>query len=437
MSKKTLMDDFQESRRLLMMGFMQNATKSGIIDTSRTDFMQNTGIDLLDYINGTIDPEDLSYQTGLAYGRVSLYAGKTSSGKTSAAIQIAKNMTHGIDGSQIYHLDLERSTKPVRIKALTGLTESELFDDGYYNLIQRDLYTETLHSLIDSLYNFKKEHKSELLIDLEDSSSKIQKVYPPTVIILDSLAMLTSKKNIENDEISGNMSGSANALMNNKMFTQNVGKLEETNIHLFIINHINDGINIGIVPRSADMQYLGQNETLNGGKTSVYVSDLLLKFVATSTKFGGEKDNKYGDNIQGFAIKVQIIKSRNTTAGISFELIYDQVTGINNELSNLEAFINFGIVEGKSSFTFPDNPDIKFTRKNFLDKLSDNPSLVDSYNVARFKLRDSLVNRVGNFGVDDINVTEDVVSVEQEVKSTRKRKSVVEVEETTQEEILE
>jgi RecA/RadA recombinase len=425
------------SRKNIMADFVKSATKSGIIDTSRTDFMQNTGIDLLDFVNGTQDPETSLLHTGLAYGRVSLFAGKTSCGKTSAAITVAKNMTWNVDGSQIYHLDLERSTKPIRIKALTGLTEAQLFNDGYYNLIQRDLYTETLHSLIDSLYNFKKDHKDELMIEMEDSSGKVQKIYPPTVIILDSLAMLTSKKNIENDEISGNMSGSANALMNNKMFTQNVGKLEETNIHLFIINHINDGINIGIVPRSADMQYLGQNETLKGGKTSVYVSDILLKFVATSTKFGGEKDNKYGENIQGFAIKVQVIKSRNTTAGISFELIYDQVMGINNELSNLEAFINYGIIEGKSSFTFSDNPDIKFTRKNFLDKLRDNPSLVDSYDVARFKLRELLVNRVGNFGVEDVNVIENVVSVEQEVKSTRKRKSVVEAEETTQEEILE
>lgn len=428
------------SRKKLMAEFVKSATKSGVIDTTRVDFMQNTGIDLLDYVNGTIDPEDLSYQTGLAHGRVSLFAGKTSCGKTSAAIRIAKNMTWNVEGGQIYHLDLERSTKPIRIKALTGLTEAQLFSDGYYNLIQRDLYTETLHSLIDSLYHFKKDNKADLMIDMEDSSGKIQSVYPPTIIILDSLAMLTSKKNIENDEISGNMSGSAQALMNNKMFTQNVGKLEETNIHLFVINHINDGINIGIVPRSADMQYLGQNETLKGGKTSVYVSDLLLKFVATSTKFGGEKDNKYGDNIQGFTIKVQIIKSRNTTAGISFELVYDQVTGINNELSNLEAFINYGIIEGKSSFTFFDNPDIKFTRKNFLDKLKDNPSLVESYNKARFKLRELLVNKIDNFGLEeDSDENIDNIPVEQEVKTTssRRRKSVVEVEETTQEENVE
>ncbi len=420
------------SRKNIMAEFVKGATKSGVIDLNRVDFMQNTGIDLLDFVNGTVDPDLNLYHTGLAHGRILYMIGKSSSSKSSTAVQIAKNMTYSIPNAQVYHLDLERSTKLLRIKALTGLSEAELLEDNYYNLIQRDLYTETLHSLIDSLYHFKKDHKDELLIDMEDSSGKVQKILPPTVIILDSLALLVSKKNIDNDEIGSNMSGSATALMNNKMFTQNQGKLEEANIHLFIINHINDGINIGIVPRSADIQYLGQNETLKGGRTSQYLADVLLKFVATSTKFGGEKDNKYGEDIQGFVIKVQIIKSRNTTAGISFSLIFDQVRGINNELSNLEALIENKILTGTSSFTFSDNPDIKFSRKNFLDKLYNSESLQESYNKALLKLKAILISRIveAKEEEDDSNT-----EVEPEVKSTRKRKTSVE--ETAQEEVLE
>lgn len=422
------------SKGNIMADFAKSMASSQIIDLSRTDFIQSTGFDILDIQNATLDLETNKIHAGLAYGRILSIIGRSSTGKSTLAIQMAINMTKGLENSQIYHLDIERATKPIRIKNISGLTDSQLFDDNYYNLIQRDLSTETVHNLISSLYEFKKANKKKLLMDIVDSAGDVQKVLPPTVIILDSLALMTSKKNLDDDDIGGNMAGSQNANINNKLFLQNHGKLEEANIHLFIINHITTKINIGFLPVAADIAFLGQDEALKGGKSAVYLSDCMIK-VTSGDKIGPGKKYDYGDTFTGFLIKNKLIKSRNAASGMEQIMVYDQNRGVQNELSNLEAFISnnllgTGKIGNAKSYYFKELENKTFTRKTFLDLLKKDQEFMEVYKKYIVILKDLLVTKINETEVLDGEDIDNVV-----VKTTRKRKTIVEEDE--QEEILE
>jgi RecA/RadA recombinase len=418
-------------KKRIMQDFDKSMAKDGVYNKEIVEFTQNCGLDLIDIMNGDADYATGKIYTGLAYGRITYIFGLSGTGKTTLAIQMALGLTKGMENSSVYHLDIERACKTLRIKKLAKMNDDELFgDDGFYNLVQRDISLEMLHNLIKKIHDFKRENEKELLTPIEDSTGEIQNVLPPTVIVLDSLAMLTTDKTIESEELSSLMAGSITALNNNKLFIQIHGKLEAANIHLFVINHITTKVNTSFIPQAAQMNFLKQDESLKGGATSRHLANLMIRITTTSEKFG-VKDEKYGEGYRGYINKLQFTKTRDTTAGIDFAMVYDQARGYQNELSNLEAFYDNGLLEGKSSFNFPGS-DIKFTRKTFLTKLESDENLQKVYKETLLKLKRLLVTRVAEENVEDENVV-----VEQEVKSTRKRKSVVEVEETTQEEASE
>jgi RecA/RadA recombinase len=422
------------TKKNIMNMFAKDMKKSGVLELSRVDFMQSTGFDLIDINNGSIDKETGKIHMGFNHGRIFYTLSRPGCGKTALCIQIAKNMCHNFPNSQIYHLDIEHGTNSIRIKNLTGISEKEVYnpdkdefnDDVFYYLIQRKNTTESLHHLICKLYDFKMENKNDLVIEMKDTSGTVQEVLPPTIIILDSLGALSSKNSIENDELNNNMAGGSSAKANNSLFKQDQSKLEEANIHLFIINQITDDINISFTPKAAIMNFMKQGEALSGGKMSQYFTDCMIKLVS-SDKYG-IKDERYGEGLSGFIIKFELIKSRNAKAGKIFSMVYEQERGYINELSNLEAFYDNGLLEGKSSFNFPGS-DIKFTRKNFLTKLESDDRLKESYNNTIEKLKVLLITR--NAEEDEQEST----NIEPEIKTSRRKKSVVE--ETTQEEASE
>jgi RecA/RadA recombinase len=373
----------------LMDSFTSGLFDEGLIGNVEGVMNHLTGIDLVDLHNGAIDDETGEMHIGLTSGRMFTCVGQSGSGKTTLQIQAAANITKHIPNASVYHLDVERSTKKVRLKAITGYTD-ETMAKKYYHL-DKNLYLESVKQLIDRIYNFKTENADKLMVEIQDSTGKMVKALPPTIILLDSLAVLMPKKLIDDDEMGGNMAGSSVAKGNNMMFKQVYGKMAEANIHFFVINHITTGISINpMQPVKAKINYLKQDEAVPGGSCSYYLADYYLKL---NPKDKLTPDKEWG--IKGFIVEVTVIKSRGFPAGTTFELVLDQAKGFDNDLSNLNALLKAGVIKGTGrGFFFEGAPDEKFSRKNFLEKLAASETLQVAYSEALGIFAENLLPRV-------------------------------------------
>ena len=95
---------------------------------------------------------------------------------------------------------------------------------------------------------------------LDESGDPIIKLQP-TVYLLDSFAMLMPEKFATEDEMSGQMSTTATAKANAKIFRTIIPLLKAANIILFVINHINQKIDINPMAKTkAQINYLKQDE---------------------------------------------------------------------------------------------------------------------------------------------------------------------------------
>lgn len=150
------------------------------------------------------------------------------------------------------------------------------------------------------------------------------------------------------------------------------------------------------------------------GKTPVYLADFLIKVDAGSKL---NEDEGYG--VQGFMNKVTIIKSRNNRAGQEFELVFDQNRGFDNILSNLNLLKAEKRIGGAGrSFCIASLPEIKFSQKEFKNKLRKEEDLRTEYiinmkEVLETYIFDSL-NDEKNYS--DLNEELDLDSVEIEVE---------------------
>ena len=78
--------------------------------------------------------------------------------------------------------------------------------------------------------------------------------------MLDSLAVLVPENEAEEDELSGSMSQTAVAKTNSMIFQRILPLLKKANIILFVINHVNQKIDINPMAKTkAQINYLKQD----------------------------------------------------------------------------------------------------------------------------------------------------------------------------------
>lgn len=337
--------------------------------------MYRTGIDIFDYINA-IRREDGTLDLGLPAGRPVMEVGESGTGKTTDIIQKACYIADQFEESTIFHLDYERSTSKERVMMLSGW-DSEKFDQKY-TLLNRDITAESLYKLVKSIEKFKKDNFDDLAIDtgIKDKFNPKQtiKVLPPTIIVLDSVALMAPEEIEDDDELKGSMGATAIAKTNTNIFKRITGPMENANIILMCVNHLTKKIEIGPVKTKAQVNYLKQDESIPGGKAVVYLTNTLVK-LETGSKI--EEDKELG--IKGFYLNGILIKSRNNTAGISFKMVYNQRYGVDNILTNFVNLKDAKRVTGAGrSFKLESCPDIKFSLKEFKKKYLEHPELQEA-----------------------------------------------------------
>ena len=341
-------------------------------------FMHKSDFQIFDYLNGQLDYSKSGkpiFNVGIDAGKSIMVVGKPGSGESTFAYQYAYSIMKKYDESSLYIMDFENAFKESRFKSITGC-DTEYYKE-HVTVKSTKIYTETVLKLVMQIAKFKTspEVEKQLLIEnaegIVDEDGKLTKILPPTFIIVDSLALMRTKDFQEagknNDEFNGLTSGGRNAIVNKELMARIIQPCQEANIIVIFINHVNTNMSMGVTPAVSSTRFLSNNKSVSGGSAVQYSVNL---FIEIEAKDKLDKDDKYG--IKGFKANINIIKSRNASAGISTTMIFNQEEGFDEDLSMFELLYNNKKICGAGvGMYLPGLETKKFRMSTFKERLKD------------------------------------------------------------------
>jgi RecA/RadA recombinase len=352
-----------------------------------TVMMFRTGLDLLDFRLAYFDITTGLPRIGIPSGRILYVAAPPSVGKSTLVAQIIRSLMiqyPNVGFAQYY--DREYSMTHQRMCTLNPFAISVKESYDHVIIIDKGVFTETIEQAIRTTHAQKTEDfKNGIKVPVLDSygnqmhhpvTGNPEFVPPPTIIVIDSLYMLTPATNQEaayDDRT--NMDNARIAGANATMLKMVSGLLEEANITLVIVNHIRKRINTTRIPQQALLNYLHQDEHLPGGDVPVYLARTLLKMKA----YAKLKPEDY--DIDGYRVMITTLKSMTSRAGMECSLIYSPVDGFDNDLSNLEYLRTMKAMDGINTGKYQVPGSIRrFTRKDFKQIMWDDREFALAFN---------------------------------------------------------
>lgn len=363
--------------------------KDGKFDADATVVSYKTGFPILDYylgykVNVYNEKDEVvsTYnQLGIPAGSYILFAGKPSSSKSTAAIQIAGSIVRPFENGTVLHFDIEQALNYTRVQALTKFKMSEI-ESGKYILKQRNTSIDEIYNAIMELYFEKTKNPDAYMYKtgtLNEFGKEIE-IFQPTVVILDSIASLSKHYN-ENDkgdiktisDLEGNTYSNRLARDISQFFTKLLPRLRTANIILIAINQVKDKIDVGPVKSAPELLYMKQSETLPGGWAPKFYAHIALRFVSEGSNKFTDEDDGFG----GFGVQVDIIKSRTNQNGRPVHLIFDKVHGIDSIRSTLRFARDNGILNGnKNKSYFGDDKEHSFSMVDVHKEFRERPELM-------------------------------------------------------------
>lgn len=373
----------------LMSQFRAKVSKikcNGVDKSAEFDVMYSTGFLSIDYLNGTTvhvsgNGKDFSYNsTGIVDGSANSIIGRSGSGKSTLTTQIAASIIKpfifkGLPTSLNID-DMEGSLPWARREFLLGLTPDQLAQ--YVDVRNSGITTENLYQRIQALHDLKIQNRKDFEYDTGLYDIYGERVYKlvPSVYVIDSLPMLMPESLAEDEELGGSMSASSIAKSNTMLIKKITQLLKDANIILFTVNHILDEIQMGFIPKAAQISGLKQGERLPGGKAAIYLANNMFRVDDSNTL---KKDKDYG--IDGSIVNLTLIKSRTNATKRSVPLIFNKTEGNFDDILSLFHLLKTeGRFKGAGAYLFLDEcPDIKFGARNFKQVLEDSPELQQAF----------------------------------------------------------
>ena len=343
----------------------------------------STGFLNFDFMNGTVvhvknknRQDQKYYSVGIQDGCLVMLIGRSGCGKTTWAVQTAANIVRNYPTACIFHDDIEGGLTEYRKELLTGFHGDELVEK--YISRNSGITAENFYERVKMIHDMKLSNIEDYEYDTGLFDSRGQRIFKlePTVYILDSVALLMPEQYTQEEELSGSMSATAAAKVNSMSFKRIIPMLKSANIILLMINHINKKIEINpMMHTKSQVGYLKQDESLPGGNTIVYLTNLLLRFDDNS-KF--KQDEAFG--ISGNLVDVTLVKSRNNRAGKTCTLVFDQNSGFDPELSLFVLLKNEKRIGGAGAYLYINGlADVKFSQKTFKQRLKESPELREAF----------------------------------------------------------
>ena len=381
---------------LLLNNFNKVMSKSkdfGAKETAKFDVMYSTGFLAIDYLNGTVvhvkgNDRDFSYNScGIVDGSTNTIIGRSGSGKSTLLMQICGNIVRPFIekdmSTGLFIDDIEGSLPYARKEFLLGLTEEQISE---YTVIRNSGITaENLYKRIKAIADEKINNEKEYTYDTGYYDIHGNRVFKmiPTVYVVDSLPMLLPENLSDEEDLAGSMAASSIAKTNTMVFKQISQLCKKANIIFFTINHILEEIQMGFIPKAAQISGLKQGERLPGGRAAIYLANNMLRVDDTNTL---KPDKDYG--IDGSIISMTLVKSRTNATKKSIPLIFNKTEGRFDEILSLFHLLKTeGVFSGAGAYQYLDDaPDAKFSQRNFKDVLSKSPELQKAFAKACYKI---------------------------------------------------
>ena len=365
-----------------MLTRLREKDKNGLFKPTQTSICYPTGFISFDYRNGyLVEVRDLkevlikSYPAiGIVGGTFITVAGKPGTAKTTWAIQAASNIVKPfVDNAFVQHYDLEQALNYTRIKNVNLMTQQEL--DDKYILKQEKNYIEDIFKAI-MLIGFEKEtNKVDYTYDTGwvDEFNRPIKAYVPTVVIIDSIPLISSKEAFKDKEMEGGTYANRVAKAIAQLYKGLMPIIKTYNITVIAINHITSKIEISaFIKTQPQLLYMKLDQNLPGGHAPLFLANTLLNFTA----LGSEKFKQDEHGFDGFPVRCDFLKSRTNKAGQFATLIYNQVTGFDSILSQLRFAEDNNLISGRNPYRYINGfKDLKFDSRKFKKEFNKNEKL--------------------------------------------------------------
>lgn len=355
----------------------------------------STGFPSIDFANGYIQEINgvKRFELGISDGSINMVISDSGLGKTTICTQMACNIVKQFKTSCVFYEQAEVGTNIQRIKNLSGFSSDEEFMRRF---IVRDagITIESIYDRVKMIHDIKIENQDDYLYytGLKDMKGDDVYKFEPTVVIIDSLKVVMSKKNSDAD-MTTNMTAAQNAKTNSEYYTKMIPLCREANIIMFLINHITTDINIGPFMKKPEFPFLKPGEHIPGGRAIAYMVNSLFRLDTKSKLSSGE-----GLNIDGMVISFDVVKSRTNKTGKSrCLLVFDYDKGYDPDLSLFVMLKEEKLLEGAGAYLKIPGSDIKFAQKNFKSLLYSNPDFYNNFAMFCMKhLSDKLLENYNN-----------------------------------------
>jgi hypothetical protein len=198
-------------------------------------------------------------------------------------------------------------------------------------------------------------------MDLEGNPVRI---FPPTVIVIDSVSTMRSKELLENKDLDNNMVAAQIAKSNGAFLTSIEHFLEAYNITILAVGHIGAKIRINpYAPRKVQLPGLDDDENISGGNKFVFMSSYLFK-LTSGKEFKADKDFGFDGRI----VNCRLLKTRSGYNVTTLPLVYHSKRGFHDEITNVYFLKEQGFLKGGGSkgFYLPNAEEFRFTQREFL-----------------------------------------------------------------------
>lgn len=386
----------------LMDKFNERMKKAkGYVDTKEEfEVLYPTGFLALDYLNGSMihvngkDVQTKYRSTGIVDGSSNMFIGRSGCGKSTLVFQVIGNIAKQFSTCELYIDDLEGSLPLSRKEFLLGLPKEDVEQNSptcRVRIRNTGIDVENVYLRIQALHDAKVENRLDYEYDtglFDTYGNKIFKLVP-TIYVIDSFAMLMPKDVVDKEEIDGGMGASKIAKQNTQFIKKISQLLREANIILFSVNHINDDVSTGFMPKPAQISGLNVGERLPGGKAALYIANNIFRL-----DDGGSLKEDEGFGINGQVVNIKIIKSRTNQNKRSIPLIFNKSEGGFDPILSMFYYLK---TEGKiagagTSMYFSDLPDVKFSQKQFKEKLAESQELQMVFAKKSRELLDTLLS---------------------------------------------
>jgi len=293
---------------------------------------------------------------GVPNNKITAFAGESATGKTFFVLGVLKQFLEDNKDGGVIYFDTE-----------AAVTRQMMDDRGIDT--KRVVISEP-----SSIEEFRTNATRILTTYIEQGKDA-----PPMMMVLDSLGMLSSAKELADTESGSEKRDMTKSQLLRGTFRVLSLKLAKANVPLLVTNHVYDVIGA----------YIPTKEITGGAG---------LKYAASSIAMLGKKKDKDGTDVVGNIIKVTMHKSRFTKEQKKVEVKLSYDTGLDRYYGLLDLAEKYDIIKKVSTrFELPDG------RKVFGKAINNNPTEYFTDDImAQLEVAAGKEFKYGQVGVDEV-----------------------------------